>query len=172
MVDQAQYIRRRKSPMWEALFLVLRAVLWLVTRPFVLSYRIADLIFDLDKKAAANNLERLVKEVQSDLGYLFIKYGGRIVPELSSGSPSFDWPQLWSKCDRCNCVHHGTEGVLLGRSRLLPLVTHGSRLSWCVKDSQPIMAARLQQSDCSSIICPRSRSYSQTTPGLRHIALS
>ena len=94
MVNQAQYIQRRKSPMWAVFFQVVRAALWLVTRPFVWSYRIADRIFDLDKKAAASNLERLVNEVQSDLGYLFIRYGGRIVPELSSGSPSFDWASV------------------------------------------------------------------------------
>jgi hypothetical protein len=68
-----------------------RAALWLLTRPFVWSYRITDRVFDLDKRGAATNLKRLMEEVESDCGYLFSKYGGRIVPELSSGSPSFDF---------------------------------------------------------------------------------
>jgi hypothetical protein len=57
-------------------------------------YRIANTIFDLDARGAASNLKRLTKEVESDCDYLFSKYGGRIVPELSNGYPSMDFASV------------------------------------------------------------------------------
>jgi hypothetical protein len=39
-------------------------VIWLFTRPFVWSYRVANRVFDLDKRGAANNLKQLMEEVQ------------------------------------------------------------------------------------------------------------
>jgi hypothetical protein len=87
MVNRPTYHQQRKSGTWLA---VSRFALWLLARPFVWTYRITDRIFDLDKRGAARNLKRLREEVESDCGHLFSKYGGRIVPELSSGSPHFD----------------------------------------------------------------------------------
>jgi hypothetical protein len=66
---------------------VARPAIWFFTR----LYRIANRIFDLDKRGAARNLRRLTKEVESECDCLFRKYGARVVPELSSGMSSFDW---------------------------------------------------------------------------------
>jgi hypothetical protein len=88
MVKRPTYRQQRKSGIWP---LVSQFALWLLTRPFVWAYRIADLAFDFDKRGAASNLKRLSEEVEFDCGPLFAKYGGRIVPELSSGSPSLDY---------------------------------------------------------------------------------
>jgi hypothetical protein len=71
-----------------------RAALWLVSRPFVWFYRLGNLIFDFKARGSANNLTRLTQEVESDYGFLFDEFGGKIVPEQSSGNPSFDWAIL------------------------------------------------------------------------------
>jgi hypothetical protein len=94
MADRPTYRQQRSSGMWPIWFQVARPAIWLLTRPFVWFYRIADLIFDLDERGAASNLKRLTEEVESDCDYLFSKYGGRIVPELSSGSPYFDFASV------------------------------------------------------------------------------
>jgi hypothetical protein len=66
-------------------------VLWLVSRPFVWSYRIADRVFAFDKSGAAANLKRLIEEVKSDCDQVFRAYGGRVLPECSEGSPYMDF---------------------------------------------------------------------------------
>lgn len=67
------------------------ALLWLISRPFVWLYQGIDLVFDLKKRGAASNLKRLSKEVESECADLFRRYGGRIVPERSSGHPAMDF---------------------------------------------------------------------------------
>ncbi len=91
MANRPTYRQQRNSGMWPILFQVARPAIWLLTRPFVWFYRIANLIFHLDQRGAASNLKRLTEEVESECDYLFSKYGGRLVPELSNGSPSFDF---------------------------------------------------------------------------------
>jgi hypothetical protein len=87
--------RKKDNPgKWPTLLQVATPAIWLVSRPFVWLYRITDLIFDLDARGAASNLRRLTKEVESDCDHLFRKYGGRIVPELSGGSPSMDFASV------------------------------------------------------------------------------
>ena len=73
---------------------VARPAIRLWMRPFIWLYRAADHIFDLDKRGAASNLRRLREEVESECAYLFSKYGGRVVPELSNGSPYFDFASV------------------------------------------------------------------------------
>jgi hypothetical protein len=63
-------------------------------RLFAWLYRFADSIFHLKEKGAARNLKRLTSETESDCKYLFEMYGGRVVPELSSGSPYFDFASV------------------------------------------------------------------------------
>jgi hypothetical protein len=72
----------------------LRSAVWLLAQPFIWLYRAADLIFDLDKRGSARNLRRLREEVESECAYLLSKYGGRVVTELSHGSPSFDFASV------------------------------------------------------------------------------
>jgi hypothetical protein len=84
--------RQRNSSRAPAMiFQVTWPVIWLFTRPFVWSYRIADQVFDFGKRGATSNLKRLTEEVESDCDELFRRYGGRILPELSEGSPSMDF---------------------------------------------------------------------------------
>ena len=66
-------------------------VVWLVSRPFVWSYRIADRLFALDKRGAAANLSQLIEEVKSDCDEVFRVYGGRVLPAMSKGSPNMDF---------------------------------------------------------------------------------
>jgi hypothetical protein len=54
-------------------------------------YRVADLLFNLDKRAASSHLAKLTREIEQNYSFLFSEYGGRIIPELSGGDPSFDW---------------------------------------------------------------------------------
>jgi hypothetical protein len=92
MANRPTYCQQRNSGMWPPILLqAARLAIWLLSRPFVWFYRIADLIFDLDKRGAASNLKRLTEEVESECDYLFSKYGGRVVPELSNGSPAMDF---------------------------------------------------------------------------------
>lgn len=70
---------------------VSRLGLWLLSRPFVWTYSLFNQIFRLDQRGAVSNLKRLKEEVESEFGDMFSIFGGRIVPELSSGSPYFDF---------------------------------------------------------------------------------
>ena len=70
---------------------ITRVGLWILSRPFVWTYRIFDRIFGLDQRGAASNLKRLRQEVESDCEGLFSTYGGGVVPELSRGSPRNDF---------------------------------------------------------------------------------
>jgi hypothetical protein len=94
MANRPTHHQRRNSSIWPTLLQVTRPPIWLLTRPFVWFYRVADLIFDFDKRGAASNLKRLTEEVESECDYLFSKYGGRLVPELSNGYPSFDFASV------------------------------------------------------------------------------
>jgi hypothetical protein len=91
MAYRPTFHERRSAGKWPTPLQVSISAIWVISRPFVWLYRLANLIFDLDARGAASNLKRLTKEVESDCDFLFSKYGGRIVPELSSGSPSFDF---------------------------------------------------------------------------------
>jgi hypothetical protein len=68
-----------------------RLGLWLLSRPFVWTYNLLNLVFRLDQRGAASNLKRLKEEVESECADMFSIFGGRIVPELSSGLPYFDF---------------------------------------------------------------------------------
>ena len=91
MAYRTTYRQGRGPGKWPTVAQTVRPAIWLVSRPFVWLYRLANLLFKLDERGAASNLKRLTKEVESDCDYLFSKYGGRIVPELSSGSPYMDF---------------------------------------------------------------------------------
>lgn len=69
-------------------------VIWLLSKPIVWSYRFISFIFQLDRRGAESNLRRLREEVEIQCADLFARYGGRIVPELSSGLPSFDFASV------------------------------------------------------------------------------
>ena len=71
-----------------------RLSLWLLSRPFVWSYRAANRIFQLDKRSATRNLKRLKEDVEYDCKDLLQTYGGRILPELSTGSPFMDFASV------------------------------------------------------------------------------
>jgi hypothetical protein len=87
MADRLAHRQQRNSGTLLLLVQIAHPAIWFVTR----LYRIADLVFGLDRRGAASNLKRLIKEVESECDYLFSKYDARIVPELSHGMPSFDW---------------------------------------------------------------------------------
>jgi len=70
------------------------AVAWigaLIFGPLLALYRLANRVFHLDERAAASNLRRLTREVEHQYDFLFSELGGRVVPELSSGSPQMDF---------------------------------------------------------------------------------
>lgn len=94
MAYRPTYRQQHRPGTWPTLIQIVIPAVWLVSRPIVWLYRLANLIFRLDERGAASNLKRLTKEVESDCDYLFSEYGGRIVPELSSGSPSFDFASV------------------------------------------------------------------------------
>jgi hypothetical protein len=91
MAYRSTNIRPQGAGKWSILIQALRPAIWLFSRPFVWLYAFGNVLFNLDQRGAASNLKRLTKEVESDCDYLFTKYGGRIVPELSSGSPYMDF---------------------------------------------------------------------------------
>ena len=91
MASRPAYRQPYDVRVWGMAFQLAWPVIWLFTRPFVWSYRVANRVFDFDKRGAVNNLKQLMEEVQSDCDELFRRYGGRIIPELSKGSASFDF---------------------------------------------------------------------------------
>ena len=66
----------------------------LVSRPIIWSFRVADRILDLEKREAAANQNSLIREVRLDCAEIFKTYGGRVVLELSEGSPSMDFAKV------------------------------------------------------------------------------
>jgi hypothetical protein len=56
-----------------------------------LTYRALDSLFDLDRRAADRNLGKLIGYVYARYGFLFERFGGKVVPELSAGDPSMDF---------------------------------------------------------------------------------
>jgi hypothetical protein len=100
-------------------------VVWLVSRPFVWSYRIAEGIFALDQRGAAANLKQLIKEVKSDCDEIFRTYGGRVLPEMSKGEPSMDFATVVVEVRSLQLRASRDRG-----STTWQITSPGSRYSW------------------------------------------
>jgi hypothetical protein len=74
--------------------LIVTWILLPLSAPIVFLYRLVDRTFDLSGRAAKRNLSNLTREVQTKYGFLFSKFGGRILANESSGAPSMDHASL------------------------------------------------------------------------------
>jgi hypothetical protein len=100
-------------------------VVWLVSRPFVWSYRIADRVFALHKSGAAANLNQLIEEVKSDCDEVFRTYGGRVLPEVSKGEPYMDFATVVVEVRSIQLRAYRDRG-----STTWQITSPGSRYSW------------------------------------------
>jgi hypothetical protein len=84
---------------------VLTRVLVPLSAPVVLLYKAADRTFDLKGRAAKRNLKNLLREVDATYGFLFSRYGGRVLLDESHGAPSMDHATVVIEVRRCVFVH-------------------------------------------------------------------
>jgi hypothetical protein len=69
-------------------------VVWLlkpVALVFSFAYRIANLLFGLDRRAEKRNLQSLIRELERDYSFLFFPVGARVILEQSSGARTMDF---------------------------------------------------------------------------------
>ena len=127
-LSMANYPTSRQRNGSKALALGVRfivRVVWLVSRPFVWSYRIAEGMFALDQRGAAANLKQLIEEVKSDCDEIFRTYGGRVLSEISKGEPSMDFATVVVEVRSLQLRAYRDRG-----STTWQIASPGSRYSW------------------------------------------
>ena len=74
---------------------VIAGIVVFLLRPVVMAfrfaYRLADWLFDLDRRAARSNLNGLIRELERDYSFLFFPWGAHVLPEQSHGEPTMDF---------------------------------------------------------------------------------
>jgi len=81
----------RRNPMSSITAEILVALFRPIIAVCKFTYRALDSLFHLDRRAADRNRRKLVRYVYARYAFLFERFGGKVIPELSEGAPTMDF---------------------------------------------------------------------------------